>query len=155
MEELSSVIIVVLSIITVIGTIFILLLIIDFSCTTKGKFFCMFFGWHKRPKKINGRGINLIGKCPRCGKEVIQDSQGIELELCDKDNAEFYQATRINGFLSYKSDNLKFATRIIDLRTGTIEELERVIRKTCPRKFLKRGQMERELKNWKITRLWH
>lgn len=135
MEELSSVIIVVLSIITVIGTIFILLLIIDSSCTTKGKFFCRFFGWHKRPKKINDRGI--------------------ELELCDKDNAEFYQATRINGFLSYKSDNLKFATRIIDLRTGTIEELERVIRKTCPRKFLKRGQMERELKNWKITRLWH
>ena len=78
-----------------------------------------------------------------------------EVELCDKDNAEFYQATRINGFLSYKSDDIKFATRIVDLRTGTIEELERVIRKTCPRKFLKRGQMERELKNWKITRLWH
>lgn len=76
MEELSSVIIVaVLSIITVISTIFILLLIIDFFCTTKGKFFCRFFGWHKRPKRINSKGINLIGKCPRCGKEVIQDSQ--------------------------------------------------------------------------------
>lgn len=82
--------------------------------------------------------------------ELIQES-----ELNDDVEGEFYQATRMNGFLSYKFDDVEFATRRFDLRTGTIEELERVIRKNFPKKFLKRGQIERELKNWKITRLWH
>lgn len=78
-----------------------------------------------------------------------------ESELNDDVEGEFYQATRMNGFLSYKFDDVEFATRRFDLRTGTIEELERVIKKNFPKRFLKRGQIERELKNWKITRLWH
>lgn len=38
--------------------------------------FCNSMGWHKKPKKIGFDGASLQGVCPRCGKHVLQDSQG-------------------------------------------------------------------------------
>ena len=38
--------------------------------------FCHELGWHLPPTDIKCMGINLNGKCPRCGKDVILDSQG-------------------------------------------------------------------------------
>lgn len=47
---------------------------------SNNKWFCNFWGWHKEPKNISNIGRNgfvcFKGKCPRCGKEVMQDSQG-------------------------------------------------------------------------------
>jgi len=40
------------------------------------RFFCDKLNWHLTPKRVYHEGINLKGHCPRCGKEVIQDSQG-------------------------------------------------------------------------------
>ena len=39
------------------------------------KWFCT-VGWHLEPKEVDAVGINNVGICPRCGKMVIQDSQG-------------------------------------------------------------------------------
>jgi len=40
------------------------------------KWFCSFWGWHKRPEIIGFNGCSSTGKCPRCSKAVLQDSQG-------------------------------------------------------------------------------
>lgn len=32
--------------------------------------------WHLPPKQIGFDGCSMTGKCPRCGKEVLCDSQG-------------------------------------------------------------------------------
>ena len=58
-----------------------ILLIIVIPCGiinsfSKSKWFCTFWGWHKAPKSQGFDGCSLNGKCPRCGKEVLQDSQG-------------------------------------------------------------------------------
>ena len=37
---------------------------------------CRVMGWHLRPKEIGFDGASLNGVCPRCGKHVMQDSQG-------------------------------------------------------------------------------
>lgn len=42
----------------------------------KLKFFCKFPGWHKAPLKQGFDGASFHGKCPRCGKKVLQDSNG-------------------------------------------------------------------------------
>lgn len=62
--------------VTAIVAILVVLCVINSFCTTKGKFFCKYFGWHKTPKDITLDGINFKGKCPRCGKEVLRDSNG-------------------------------------------------------------------------------
>jgi hypothetical protein len=38
--------------------------------------FCHVFGWHLSPKSVGFDGCSLNGDCPRCGKYVLQDSQG-------------------------------------------------------------------------------
>ncbi len=38
--------------------------------------FCHNLGWHLQPFRIEKDGCSLIGECPRCGKSVMQDSQG-------------------------------------------------------------------------------
>lgn len=39
--------------------------------------FCDKMGWHKAPKTLGGfDGCSLHGRCPRCHKRVLQDSQG-------------------------------------------------------------------------------
>jgi len=38
--------------------------------------FCRVMGWHLAPKKQGFDGCSYNGNCPRCGKKVLQDSQG-------------------------------------------------------------------------------
>jgi len=38
--------------------------------------FCNVWGWHMAPKEQGFDGASLNGKCPICGKRVMQDSQG-------------------------------------------------------------------------------
>lgn len=39
--------------------------------------FCKHFGyWHLAPVKQSFDGCSKTGTCPRCGKAVLQDSQG-------------------------------------------------------------------------------
>lgn len=40
------------------------------------RFLCNVMGWHKRPQLIGFDGCSLGGACPRCGRRVLQDSQG-------------------------------------------------------------------------------
>jgi len=40
------------------------------------KWFCTRMGWHLKPKDITVAGINSKGTCPRCGGQVMLDSQG-------------------------------------------------------------------------------
>jgi len=40
------------------------------------KWFCDKMGWHLTPKDQKFDGASLNGRCPRCGKYVLQDSQG-------------------------------------------------------------------------------
>lgn len=39
------------------------------------KWLCKFF-WHKTPKDCKFDGASFYGACPRCGKNVMMDSQG-------------------------------------------------------------------------------
>lgn len=43
---------------------------------SNNKWFCNFWGWHKSPKNQGFDGCSFTGVCPRCKKEVLQDSQG-------------------------------------------------------------------------------
>lgn len=54
----------------------ILLIAIIANRFSNNKFFCKTMGWHKRPKQIGFDGASQNGVCPRCGKGVMQDSQG-------------------------------------------------------------------------------
>lgn len=38
--------------------------------------FCRVMGWHLAPKEQGFDGCSYNGTCPRCGKKVLQDSQG-------------------------------------------------------------------------------
>ena len=39
--------------------------------------FCRVLGWHLSPQQGQGfDGCSFTGICPRCGKQVLQDSQG-------------------------------------------------------------------------------
>ena len=37
---------------------------------------CTRMGWHLAPQAIGFDGCSCKGTCPRCGKHVLQDSQG-------------------------------------------------------------------------------
>ncbi len=41
-----------------------------------GKWACTALGWHLAPESKGFDGCSLQGKCPRCGKPVLMDSQG-------------------------------------------------------------------------------
>jgi len=56
-----------------ITVLFILAIISTFS---KNVWFCNTFGWHKAPTGIGFDGCSRNGDCRRCGKHVLQDSQG-------------------------------------------------------------------------------
>lgn len=43
---------------------------------SKNSWFCKVMGWHKEPWNILFDGCSLSGKCPRCKKRVLKDSQG-------------------------------------------------------------------------------
>ena len=53
--------------------LFALLIANMFSNST---FFCDVMGWHRMPKNVGFDGCSHAGVCPRCGKEVLQDSNG-------------------------------------------------------------------------------
>jgi hypothetical protein len=59
---------------------FLLVCVYDWLIGFKDKSFCTMLGWHKGGNVIWGGGtstfIQLYSTCPRCGKEVMQDSQG-------------------------------------------------------------------------------
>jgi hypothetical protein len=40
------------------------------------KWFCDHMGWHLAPKRQRFDGCSFGGECSRCGREVLQDSQG-------------------------------------------------------------------------------
>lgn len=42
----------------------------------KNPYFCEKLGWHRNVTKTNFDGCSQHGKCGRCGKDVIKDSQG-------------------------------------------------------------------------------
>lgn len=62
-----------LILISVLSTFIVLALM---SRLSSNKLFCNFLGWHLQPKKVSCDGASLGGNCPRCNKEVLQDSQG-------------------------------------------------------------------------------
>ena len=43
---------------------------------SKSTFMCRTLGWHKAPHTQGFDGCSKNGCCPRCGKEVMLDSQG-------------------------------------------------------------------------------
>ena len=53
-----------------------LLLLNIISNFSNSTWYCTKMHWHKRPKSIAFDGCSMNGKCPRCGKEVMCDSQG-------------------------------------------------------------------------------
>ena len=58
-----------------------ILLAICFPCLlinvwSKHTWFCTFWGWHKAPETQGFDGCSSTGTCSRCGKDVMQDSQG-------------------------------------------------------------------------------
>lgn len=46
------------------------------KCLPKCRWFCDRLGWHLEPHPKYFVGCNINGTCPRCGKKVLQDSQG-------------------------------------------------------------------------------
>ena len=40
------------------------------------RWFCNKMGWHLAPTSQGFDGCSFTGCCPRCGKSVLQDSQG-------------------------------------------------------------------------------
>lgn len=60
---------------------FVIAIIIAFPCllintVSKSKWFCNFYGWHKSPIEQSFDGCSNSGRCPRCNKPVLQDSNG-------------------------------------------------------------------------------
>ena len=56
-------------------------LLIIFNEKYLPKWFCNNFGWHLFPQSTWMDGMNEHGKCPRCGKECMKDSQGNWFEV--------------------------------------------------------------------------
>ena len=40
------------------------------------KWFCDKMSWHLPPESQTFNGCNACGNCPRCGKKIMQSSQG-------------------------------------------------------------------------------
>ena len=53
-----------------------LLMIAAFQHRSKSKWFCDKMGWHNAPVVTGWDGASFEGVCPRCGRHVLQDSQG-------------------------------------------------------------------------------
>lgn len=46
------------------------------GCFSSSEWFCKVMGWHRAPAEMEFDGASFKGVCPRCGKYVLQDSQG-------------------------------------------------------------------------------
>jgi hypothetical protein len=58
------------------GNMILSILLCIFSGILPKWYACDAMGWHKAPNAIGFDGASNNGECPRCGKEVMQDSQG-------------------------------------------------------------------------------
>jgi hypothetical protein len=62
------------------GNMLLSILLCVFSGFLPKWYACDCMGWHKRPNNIVNNGhagfVHNNGTCPKCGKEVMQDSQG-------------------------------------------------------------------------------
>lgn len=58
-----------------VGSIF-FLWFLDVTVGKKWVWFCREMDWHQQPTKMGFDGCSLNGRCPRCNKRVLQDSQG-------------------------------------------------------------------------------
>jgi len=47
-----------------------------FSSHFKGTWYCDKMGWHLPPGTVGFDGCSQTGQCPRCHKDIMQDSQG-------------------------------------------------------------------------------
>ena len=61
---------------TMIGLISIMFVLMIIDKRSKSKWFCDKMGWHKAPERVGFDGCSMNGKCSRCGKDVLQDSNG-------------------------------------------------------------------------------
>jgi len=64
----------------ILGVSILILIVISILLAIFNKYlpvwFCNKLGWHLRPLNIKQDGFNFTGRCPRCNKHVLQDSQG-------------------------------------------------------------------------------
>lgn len=60
----------------VVGLLFLSLLILALLNKHLPIWFCHKMGWHLAPIAQKFDGCSFSGDCPRCGKKVLQDSQG-------------------------------------------------------------------------------
>lgn len=51
-----------------------------------GAWACRVMGWHLEPRDVGFDGCSATGRCPRCGKLVLQDSQGNWFAATNQDN---------------------------------------------------------------------
>ena len=58
------------------GIIIAAMLFLAFFNSHLPKWFCCKMGWHLSPIAQGFDGCSYTGECPRCGKHVLQDSQG-------------------------------------------------------------------------------
>ena len=72
---------IVLFIVLIAGTI---LLGLSFNNKRLPEWFCHKLGWHLAPKAQGFDGCSFKGVCPRCGKPVLQDSQGNWFSACSQ-----------------------------------------------------------------------
>lgn len=56
--------------------ILLIITIIDKLSIKRNKWICRIMGWHKQPLNGGFDGCSFNGTCPRCGNEVLLDSQG-------------------------------------------------------------------------------
>jgi hypothetical protein len=64
----------------IVGSVIVLSIIISIIVLTLCNrwlpvWFCNHLGWHVAPKEQGYDGASLYGRCPRCHKRVLQDSQ--------------------------------------------------------------------------------
>jgi hypothetical protein len=52
---------------------------------SSNKWFCNVMGWHKAPETKGFDGCSFNGRCPRCGKRVLMDSQGNWFEASNQE----------------------------------------------------------------------
>lgn len=59
------------------GFVLVMFILLAISKKSKNVWFCNKMGWHQTPKTIETPDYFLFkGKCPRCNKEVMMDSNG-------------------------------------------------------------------------------
>ena len=55
----------------------VLLMVLTLNNKRLPKYFCTHFPyWHLPPEKVGFDGCSMTGTCPRCGKNVLCDSNG-------------------------------------------------------------------------------